>query len=143
VVIVQPVYKTPIKRSGARRGVSKVLRCVRDEVNSPPTLEIPGWMFDSSISRMKQDGLAYVSRAALLALKSYCQQRLIPLNRPCSSGDADARQATPLNANCLPTGEAPQLPPEAHQKRVRLLARMLNDHLQRRPSPAREEVGDE
>jgi hypothetical protein len=35
------------------------------------------------------------------------------------------------------------LPPEAHQKMVRLLARMLNEHLLRRSSASRVEVGDE
>ena len=41
-----------------------------------------------------------------------------------------------------PPAKLPQLPPEAHRKMVRLMARMLNEHLLRRPSPARE-VGDE
>jgi hypothetical protein len=42
-----------------------------------------------------------------------------------------------------PPTKLPQLPAEAHQKMVRLLARMLNEHLLRRPSPATSEVGDE
>jgi hypothetical protein len=43
----------------------------------------------------------------------------------------------------MPPAKLPELPAEAHQKMVRLLARMLNEHLIYRPSPAREEVGDE
>jgi hypothetical protein len=42
-----------------------------------------------------------------------------------------------------PPAKLPELPAAAHQKMVRLLARMLNEHLIYRPSPAREEVGDE
>jgi hypothetical protein len=42
-----------------------------------------------------------------------------------------------------PPTKLPQLPTEAHQKMVRLLARMLNEHLLHRPSPARLEMGDE
>lgn len=42
-----------------------------------------------------------------------------------------------------PPAKLPQLSTEAHQKMVRLLARMLNEHLLRRPSPSRAEVGDE
>jgi len=42
-----------------------------------------------------------------------------------------------------PPTKLPQLPAEAHQKMVRLLARMLNEHLRRGPSPATWEVGDE
>lgn len=37
----------------------------------------------------------------------------------------------------------PPLPAEAHQKMVHLLARMLNEHLLRRPTPATSEMGDE
>ena len=40
--------------------------------------------------------------------------------------------------------ELPQLPPEAHQKMVRLMARMLNEHLQKDSrASAQAEVGDE
>ena len=42
-----------------------------------------------------------------------------------------------------PPAKLPQLPAEAHQKMVRLLARMLNEHLLRRSSATRVEVGDE
>jgi hypothetical protein len=42
-----------------------------------------------------------------------------------------------------PLAKLPQLPPETHQKMLRLLARMLNEHLLRRPSPTGVEVSDE
>ena len=42
-----------------------------------------------------------------------------------------------------PPAKLPQLPPETHHKMVRLLARMLNEHLLRHPSPSRVEAGDE
>ena len=41
-----------------------------------------------------------------------------------------------------PLAKLPQLPPETHQKMLRLLARMLNEHLLRRPSPTGVEVSD-
>jgi hypothetical protein len=43
-----------------------------------------------------------------------------------------------------PPAQLPQLPPEAYQRMVRLLARMMNEHLQKGPRPnAQAEVGDE
>jgi hypothetical protein len=43
-----------------------------------------------------------------------------------------------------PPVQLPQLPPEAYQGMVRLLARMMNEHLQKGPRPnAQAEVGDE
>jgi hypothetical protein len=43
-----------------------------------------------------------------------------------------------------PPVELPQLPPEAYQRMVRLLARMMNGHLQRASrANAQGEVGDE
>jgi len=43
-----------------------------------------------------------------------------------------------------PPAPLPQLPPEAYQRMVRLLARMMNEHLQKGPRPnAQVEVGDE
>lgn len=42
-----------------------------------------------------------------------------------------------------PPAKLPQLPSEAHQKMVRLLARMINEHLLRRSSATRVELGDE
>ena len=42
-----------------------------------------------------------------------------------------------------PLAKLPQLPPETHQKMVRLLARMLNEHLLHRPYPTRVEAGNE
>jgi hypothetical protein len=43
-----------------------------------------------------------------------------------------------------PPAQLPQLPPEAYQQMVRLLARMMNEHLQTGPRPnAQAEVGDE
>jgi len=55
----------------ARRGGRAVLRCVRDELNGSPALEIPEWMFDPVIcGQMRQESLAYVNSAALVALKS-------------------------------------------------------------------------
>jgi hypothetical protein len=43
-----------------------------------------------------------------------------------------------------PPAKLRQLPPEARQKMVRLLARMLNEHLQKDSrASARAEVGDE
>ncbi len=41
-----------------------------------------------------------------------------------------------------PPVELPQLPPKAYQRMVRLLARMMSDHLQK-ASHAKGEVGDE
>ena len=45
----------------------------------------------------------------------------------------------------VPPAKLPQLPPEAHRKMVRLLARMLNEHLGKHPcsSDGHPEVGDE
>jgi hypothetical protein len=43
-----------------------------------------------------------------------------------------------------PPAKLPQLPPEAHQKMVRLMARMLNEHLQKDSrASAQAEVGDQ
>jgi hypothetical protein len=43
-----------------------------------------------------------------------------------------------------PPAQLPQLPPEAYQRMVRLLARMMNEHLQKDPhTNAQVEVGDE
>jgi len=62
-----------------RRG-GVVLRCVQGEVNRSPALEIPEWMFDSDLCRrMKQDSLAHVSAAALLALKVLLSQATEPI----------------------------------------------------------------
>ena len=40
-----------------------------------------------------------------------------------------------------PPAKLPQLPPETHQKVVRLLARILNEHLLRRPPARTESLG--
>ena len=75
------------------------MRCVQDELNRFPLLEIPAWMFDSTIcSRMTQNDLAYVSSSALLALKdllataapSIASSIAEEQHLPSSSGDADA-----------------------------------------------------
>lgn len=43
-----------------------------------------------------------------------------------------------------PPAQLPQQPPEAYQRMVRLLARMMNEHLQKDARPnAQAEVGDE
>jgi len=43
-----------------------------------------------------------------------------------------------------PPAKLPQLPPEAHQRMVRLLARMMNEHLGKHPhTVGQAEVGDE
>jgi hypothetical protein len=43
-----------------------------------------------------------------------------------------------------PPAKLPQLPPDAHRKMVRLMARMLNEHLQKDSrASAQAEVGDE
>ncbi len=44
-----------------------------------------------------------------------------------------------------PPAKLPPLPPEVHQRMVRLLARMLNEHLWKQPAPNSEqlEAGDE
>lgn len=42
-----------------------------------------------------------------------------------------------------PPAKLPQLPPDTHQKMVRLLARMLNQHLLRRPPASRMEADNE
>ena len=45
-----------------------------------------------------------------------------------------------------PPAKLPQLPPEARQKMIQLLARMLNEHLRKHPlsgSSWQREVGDE
>src|SRR5258707_13674359 len=53
----------------ARRGGRAVLRCVRDELNRSPALEIPEWRFDPVIwGQMRQESVAYVNSAALWAL---------------------------------------------------------------------------
>jgi hypothetical protein len=87
----------------ARRGGSAVLRCVREDLNRSPALEIPEWMFDSSrCSQMKQNGLAHVSSVALLALKGLLTTSPDPIESTVveaqhlssSSGDADAHTVT-------------------------------------------------
>lgn len=86
-------------RGEARRSGQVVLRCVQDELKRFPLLEIPAWMFDSTIcSRMTQNDLAYVSSSALLALKdllataapSIASSMAEEQHLPSSSGDADA-----------------------------------------------------
>lgn len=43
-----------------------------------------------------------------------------------------------------PPAKLPQLPPEAHQRMVQLLARMMNEHLGKQPhAVGQAEVGDE
>jgi hypothetical protein len=83
----------------ALRSGSAVLRCVQEDLNGSPALEIPEWMFDSSLcSQMKQDNLAHVSSAALLALKDLLSAAPDPIestvleaqHHSSSSGDADA-----------------------------------------------------
>jgi hypothetical protein len=86
-------------QSEARRSSGAVLRCVREDLNSSPALEIPAWMFDSSIcSQMKHHSAGYVSSAALLVLKDLLSAALVPIESTgleaqhlsSSSGDADA-----------------------------------------------------
>ena len=100
----------------ARRSGRTVLRCVREEMDGSPALEIPEWMFDSSLcSQMKQDDLAYVSSAALLALKGLLSAATGPIestiveaqHRSSSSGDADAPTIPSQSERVVfPTGEA-------------------------------------
>jgi hypothetical protein len=173
-LVVRPGYKTPIKLAFAKfstagtHGMDSVywfeamraevaagvLRCVQDDVNSSPALEIPEWMFDSGIcNEMKRESLAYVSSAALLTLMSLLSATSDPVESTVveaqhlssSSGDADAYAVTledqsgrvvfsTRKAAAVASGSASEDGPSA--------ARMLNEHLLRRPSPARE-VGDE
>src|SRR5258708_15042715 len=101
----------------ARRGGRAVLRCVRDELNRSPALEIPEWMFDPVIcGQMRQESLAYVNSVALVALKSLMSAARDPVeptviqaqHLSSSSGDADAHQAAPILPRrvILSTGEA-------------------------------------
>lgn len=100
----------------ARRSGSAVLRCVREQLNDSPALEIPEWMFDSSLcSQMKQDNLAYVSSAALLALKDLLSAVPDPIESTVveaqhlssSTGDADAPTIPSQSERVVfPTGEA-------------------------------------
>jgi hypothetical protein len=87
----------------ARRGGRVVLHCVRGELNRPPALEIPEWMFDSGLcSGMKQDSLAYVSSAALLELTGLLSPAVDPIESSAvqaqhlssSSGGVDADNVT-------------------------------------------------
>jgi hypothetical protein len=112
-------------------------------------------MFDPGIcSQMKQESEAHVSSGALLALKSllstgpYSVESMVfeAQHLSSTSGDADAFAVTLVDQSrraVSPPTKLPQWPTEAHQKMVRLLARMLNEHLLHRPSPARLEMGDE
>jgi len=87
----------------ARRCGSAVLRCVQEDLNSSsPALEIPEWMFDSGhCGGMKQDSLAFVSSAALLALTVLLSPAADAIESSASeaqhlsrsSGDADAHEA--------------------------------------------------
>jgi hypothetical protein len=98
-------------RCEARRGGNAVLRCVREDLNRSPGLEIPEWMFDSSRCRqMKQNSVAHVSSVALLALKDLLTTSPDPIESTVaeaqhlssSSGDADAQTVTIPS----PTGRA-------------------------------------
>ena len=92
------------------------LRCVREQLNDSPALEIPEWMFDSSLcSQMKQDNLAYVSSAALLALKDLLSAAPDPIESTVveaqhlssSTGDADVPTIPSQSERVVfPTGEA-------------------------------------
>jgi hypothetical protein len=91
---------------------------VREDLNSSPALEIPAWMFDSSIcSQMKHHSSGYVSSAALLVLKDLLSAALVPIESTgleaqhlsSSSGDADAYPVTVQSQSgrvVLSTGEA-------------------------------------
>jgi hypothetical protein len=91
---------------------------VREDLNGSPALEIPAWMFDSSIcSQMKQQhGLGYVSSAALLVLKDLLSAAAVPIESTgleaqhlsSSLGDADAYTVTvqsPSERVVLSSGE--------------------------------------
>jgi hypothetical protein len=129
---------------------------VQVELKRSPALEIPEWMFDSGVcSVMKQDSLAYVSGAALLSLGHILSSAVDPIESNAvraqhlssHSGGADVDDATiPSHSVRLFSSpvELPQLPPEAYQRMVRLLARMMNEHLQKvSRANALGEVGDE
>ena len=82
-----------------QRGDQVVFRCVRDELNCFPVLEIPAWMFDLCLcSQMRQNSQAYVSSTALLELRDILSTATRPVASSIagaqhlsgSSGDADA-----------------------------------------------------
>jgi hypothetical protein len=84
----------------ARRAGGVVLRCVRDELERFPALEIAEWMFDChACGRMKPAQFPLVDCAALLALQHLLsavternERCVIQAQHPSSSsGDADAQ----------------------------------------------------
>jgi hypothetical protein len=141
----------------ARRNGQVVLRCVRDEVSRFPVLEIPAWMFDSSLCCQKKQTIqAHVSSSALLELKELLASAVPSIASSIAERSIfPAVQEMPMRTSPWPSlrqGElfSPpakllQLPPEVQQRTVRLLARMLREHLNRQlyPTGVQAEVGDE
>jgi hypothetical protein len=77
-----------------------VLNCRADDQGTTPVLEVPEWMFDSSVcSRVKQAGTATVDCRALQALKILLASRLgiepevQTQHHPVISGGADAKES--------------------------------------------------
>ena len=142
-----------------------VCRCGVDENPGGRLLEIPQWMFDSvACCRMRMAAVPTVSCGALLDLKALLRCALFPDSAVVlqdqhrsllSPGGADARiireslsrQRVAQFRLFHPPQKRPSwqvLPPETKRKTVRLLARLLREHIGRvRASGSRKEASDE
>lgn len=114
-------------------------------------------MFDSvCCSKMNQDSLAQVSSAALFVLKDLLKTESVSVeSATIEAQHLSSSQEMPMHIRSRtisrqdelfhPPTELPRVPAEIHRRMVRLLARMLNEHLSKRSlcSSGQPEAGDE